>query len=221
MSPLFASFLWAVLLNCVFPTVPVDAKACQSRKPKAAGGSGGVPFDSGCDPSGIEVIRIKVGQQAHYRSTIKRVYLDYKQPEFSDAGTDAMYHGWSSDHHQDTEFTVKLNPRDPVVKAVVHTDGKRANAVQFHTRSGIISPMYGIASSGSQLKAVEFSGDKLVGVYGRFGDAMDSLGFAFASTSSTISANRITRKERKDGTSITQKAERLVVDGISFKVVEV
>lgn len=97
-----------------------------------------------------------------------------------------MYHNNGDQRYNDKQFTIQNHVNDPIIMAIVYSDGNMAMAIQFQTKSGTISPMYGAPQ-----------GEQLVGIYGRYGDAMDSLGFAFISSD----ANTL-RKEEGTGASI-------------------
>jgi hypothetical protein len=165
-----------------------DSTKLVLEKSPAAGGSGGSRFDSGCNTSGVTKIRIECGcidfEAFFAESTINRVFLEFLKPTDSDDIHVPSYHGYEIENPRgrNQTFTFALDPGDEIVKAVVWTDGIIANAVEFHTQMGNVSPIYGIPKDGS--KAVEFQGgpgSKLVGIYGRFGQVIDSLGFTFAS----------------------------------------
>ena len=73
------------------------------------------------------------------------------------------------------------------MKADVWADDMVVNAVQFHLASGHISPRYGIPACAEN--PTTFAGEKgsqLVGVYGRFGGVIDSLGFRFATVDNGV-----------------------------------
>lgn len=153
----------------------------------SAGGSGGVEFDSGSNPSGVAKIHIECGSYDwdgyKCQSIIKRVFLEFMTPANPSSKREPTYNGYSvhSAKNNNTMSTLELAPCDEVIKVVVWTDGIFANAVQFHTDTGIISQRYGICNTRS--KAYAFKGEQgahLAGVYGRFGGLIDSLGFTFA-----------------------------------------
>lgn len=158
-------------------------------KPQPVGGSGGQRFDSGCNLSGVAKVHIECGyinMSGFYscvcRSTIKRIYLEFNKPSDPQCRKEPSYHGFEYKRPDDRMRTFVLDPNDEIVKIVVWTEGTLANAVCFHTRMGLISQTYGIPKDGTE--TVEFHGGKgrrLVGVYGRFGYVIDSLGFTFAS----------------------------------------
>jgi hypothetical protein len=159
----------------------------------AFGGDGGGMFDSGCNLSGVKKVRIECGYMKHngtkYMNTIKRIWLDFHTPSL---GEDVIFHGYAADGTSgwdkfigayNTTFTFELGGEDQIVKIVVWSDGILANAVQFHTEMGIISPMYGMPATPAN--SFTFQGrcdsdSRLVGVHGRFGGAIDKLGFSFA-----------------------------------------
>lgn len=113
-------------------------------------------------------------------STIKRVFIDFNK---NNSDKDATCFGHSVDNPggRNRVFSFEVDPNDPIIKAVVWANDTLANAVQFHTSSGHISPMYGTPHH--EAKATTFGGREgshLVGIYGRFGGVIDSLGFTFA-----------------------------------------
>lgn len=77
------------------------------------------------------------------------------------------------------------------IKVVVCFGGEWSvvRALQFHTGFGVILPMYGIKAASSQ--PTKFQGSEnsssLVGIYGRYGGVIDSLGFPFASVELVLS----------------------------------
>ena len=166
-------------------TLEPGTKVHMSKLP-AVGGNGGSPFDSGCNPSGVKKVRIECGfiflKRTFYLSSIKRLWLDFNIPQPDPNGDHGVFHGYFLNPSlYNKVFTFGLDPNDQIVKIVVWSDGILANAVQFHTEIGLISPMYGIPLPTSI--ATEFQGEygsTLAGVHGRFGNFIDKLGFSFA-----------------------------------------
>jgi hypothetical protein len=169
--------------------------------PAPAGGSGGSRFDSGSHPMGVSRIHIECGSLSipgfdTCQLTIKRVFLEFHSPEATSSSTSChpeleekipSYQGHACYKAvTNITFTFQLEPNDWIEQAVVWTDGILANAVQFYTKAGIESPLYGIPKDDG--KRVVFGGGEhqegsghLVGVYGRFGGVIHSLGFKFRS----------------------------------------
>jgi hypothetical protein len=161
-------------------------KMALSKDPAVGGNVGGM-FDSGFNPSGVEKVRIECGSIKHngrkYMNTIERIWIDFRCPT-TDSPANVIFHGYPVHKQGNKIFTFKLRPDDKLVKAVVWSDGVLANAVQFHTESGIVSPMIGMPARGAQVTKFQGGcGSELVGVHGRFGGVIDKLGFSFATVS--------------------------------------
>mmetsp|Transcript_30448 Transcript_30448/g.37052 ORF Transcript_30448/g.37052 Transcript_30448/m.37052 type:complete len:190 (-) Transcript_30448:186-755(-) len=158
-------------------------------KHKAVGGNGGYSFDSGCNPSGVTKVHIECGYMRFhgftYLSTIKRIFLEFS----SSCGEQKvpMYHGCGVEKSDNKTFTFYATASDPIAKVNVWSDERVAKAVQFETRNGVISPMYGITEAGETLTVFQGGNDAhLVGIHGRFGGLIDMLGFTFASSGDTL-----------------------------------
>lgn len=155
-------------------------------KKSPAGGRGGSMFDSGCNLSGVTRVAIVCGTAFHwlkdYRFAIKRIYLMFNDKDQRTLGKNVVFGGFAlgagGNNHT---FFFDLAPHDTISKVVVWADNYLANAVQFHLISGHTSPMFGIPVSDA--KPTTFcggAGSQLVGIYGRYGGAINSLGFSFA-----------------------------------------
>ncbi|CAB9498780.1 Jacalin-related lectin [Seminavis robusta] len=180
------------------------------NKIAAVGGCGGRPFDSGCNPSNVKKVHIEIGsmmtnfqKDAKYPCTIKRIYLEFDDYPGACDNTDVAFHGCSvRGQWEKEEHTFEVNPDDGITKIVVWSDGTRVTAVQLHTLRGFVSPMYGMYLPG--LEATEFEGgmplpgseatefeggpsSRLAGIHGRFGTAVDQLGFSFATATKIAS----------------------------------
>ena len=171
-------------------TLAPGTKLTMSKLP-AVGGNGGNLFDSGCNPSRVKKVRIECGyflfHKTEYVSTIKRLWFEFDHRQTDLAKGDVFYNGCPKNTDGNKMATFELYPNDEIVKIVVWSDNKLAHAVQFHTEMGIVSPMYGIPLPNST--ATEFQGEdgsRLAGVHGRFGAAMDKLGFSFVTLSHAV-----------------------------------
>merc|ERR1712183_1011047 len=158
-------------------------------KQEAVGGKGGGEFDSGCNLSGICKVHIHHGnfffgnKFAYYNCVIKRIFLEFNKPTQSNKKQKGEpWYGQHGTNGHTTENTILLNSNDRIVKIDVWTDGFIVNAIRFVMKSGTISQIYG-RPAGSY-KSFEGKNEKsqLVGIHGRYGGIIDSLGFTFAST---------------------------------------
>ena len=193
-------------------------------KPPSVGGSGGHKFDSGCNPSGVVRVHVEVSpfhweRFGPYDSTIARVFMDFQNPTTSSSHKNQFY--WGADgttQGSRNTFTFKVPQEDSIYKVVVWSDGMVANAVQFYTRFGYISPLYGMEvdnSKSTTFQAPEGTDSQLVGVYGRFGGIIDSLDFAFASLEEEIGGvvpKTICTREEEDGEATVSHLSYEVVD---------
>jgi hypothetical protein len=159
--------------------VEVKSKSKTERSP-AFGGSGGYQFDSGRNVSGLTSISLECGWY-YQLNVIKRIYLGFRN---SSHEADPMFYHLVPSHESasSTEFTFKLDADDTIVKVVVWSHGTYVNAIQCHTAYGNVSPLFGTHKENA--KSVEFkgqAGEQLVGMYGKYGGVIDSVGFSFRS----------------------------------------
>lgn len=152
-------------------------------KPEPAGVSSNLCFDSGINFSGAITLHIVHGFYSYsYPSAIKRVYIEFKEKSFGQE-KEAVYNGRSAyTLSSDMTSSVQL-ARGQIQKIIVWSDDKHATAIQIQSVSGATSQMFGAPTVGS--KPTEFQGgcsSLLVGFYGTFGDAINSLGFTFMHT---------------------------------------
>jgi hypothetical protein len=164
--------------------VEVTSKSKTERSP-AFGGSGGYQFDSGCNHSGVTSISLECGFKYPNEFRVKRVYLGFRNS--SNEVNPSFYHLDPTDKSSATnrEFTFKLDADDTIVKVVVWSHGTYVNAIQVHTAYGNVSPLFGTHNESA--KSVEFkgqAGEQLVGMYGKYGGVIDSVGFSFGSRDS-------------------------------------
>ena len=169
------------------------------NKQDAVGGVGGYAFDSGCNPTGVSKVHILCGEHfwiKKYLWATLRVFL-----EFRDSPTKhPTYHGWQK--NSGTLHTFEVGPDDKITKVVVWADKICAHALQIHTKNGIISELYGFPNEDS--KPHEFYGGhaikdgddiQIVGVHGRVGGLLDSLGFTFGTVVTPKSSFDFTKLE--------------------------
>lgn len=186
-------------------------------KQDSVGGFGGCEFDSGCNLSGVKKVYIYVGsavlleRQSMYTSTIRRIYFEFETP-FDASSNNFM--GRLSPTYEATSTlwsiigsspcVLDVDASDPIVKIDVWTDEVLANAVRFHFRSGAISETYGTKPA-RRPDPISFEGrsrghSRLVGLHGRYGGAIDRLGFRFAVL------------PRRTGTARTQDVSTVVTE---------
>lgn len=117
---------------------------------------------------------------------MKRVTLDFNSFRLGSSSTsedDIIYHAFDMDDDDENRtFTFDIGSLDTIAKIVVWAN-RYVNAIQVHMESGIISPMYGVP--GDEALETEYFGGKdsqFVGIYGRYGGVMDSIGFRFWSS---------------------------------------
>ncbi|CAB9498781.1 expressed unknown protein [Seminavis robusta] len=200
----FGRIPFALLVFSLFLQRIRGTTTCYMAKPDPAGGKGGQLFDSGVNFSGVKSFNIVYGpgySGPHYlKATIRRVFITFQDDGvFDDDMRNDLYQGQRlSASSSNGELSFNVGPDDPIVKVTVWTDGTLANAVQFQVKSGFVSQLYGAPPVEAQPH--EFQGDQLVGVYGAFGDAMDSLGFSFISQCTQGSANGGTGRATCSGT---------------------
>jgi len=178
-------------------------------QPQPAGGTSGHKFDSGCNPQGVAKIRIECGERnwkgIRFLSCVKRVFLDFHKMVPSSSCPDAIYWGCGVHISNNKTFTFDLAPGDEIFKAVVWSEGMVVNALQFHTKLGYLSPVFGIPRDNA--KTTEVGGEEsasLVGIYGRFGAVIDSLGFTFASVATAptmIGSSWIVQRMEEDSST--------------------
>lgn len=156
------------------------------RNAPSVGGRGGHAFSSGSVPSGATQVTVTIGgflgwERRVYQWTLKRIHLEFKGQ--NKESTKSIYKGYEVDGWDTAHTsTFTLMPDDRIVKAVVWSDDRVANAVQFYTAMGVVSPMYGSPEANCKVTVFEGKDDNctLVGVYGRYGGVLDAVGFAFA-----------------------------------------
>jgi len=159
----------------------------------AVGGDGGVTFDSGVNPFGVRKVYIETGVYQTYsdrQQTIKRIFLEFHHPASPGGESTKVpsFLGYGADQGTENRTeTFELYPDDYIVEVNIWSDGELVNAVQFHTKGGIVSPIFGIPapdnSAMSKFKGKE--GEHLVGIHGGFGDVLHKLGCTFSGLSRT------------------------------------
>lgn len=171
-----------------------------AEKLAATGGDGGHPFDSGCMPSGIAKVVIQCGAwfgpplSRHYKWIVKRIYVHGPKVESENPRELPIYLGFPvHPDSSDRTLTFDLAVDDQIVKVVVWNGERVVTAVQFYTRRGLISPLYGF--HGANDKETVFEGktsdSHLAGVHGRFGGVIDKLGFTFVSPNKCFKGNAL------------------------------
>mmetsp|Transcript_3484 Transcript_3484/g.7956 ORF Transcript_3484/g.7956 Transcript_3484/m.7956 type:complete len:316 (+) Transcript_3484:145-1092(+) len=165
-------------------------------KQDSVGGFGGYEFDSGCNLSGVKKVYVYIGSTilfgrlSLYPSTIRRIYFEFETPinalSKNFTGRLSPTYGAKSTLWSiigSSPCVLEVDANDPIVKIDVWTDTVLANAVRFHFRSGAISETYGTKPA-RRPDPVSFEGrsrgnSRLVGLHGRYGSAIDRLGFSF------------------------------------------
>ena len=146
-------------------------------KRMAVGGTGGQPFDSGVNTSGLAVIHVETGCWGNaYINIIKRIHLTFRDG-FSTENN--IYLGIACHQRNNHRMQFVIAPHDSVQKVLLWADTVCVHAIQFHTQSGMVSPMFGIPSQDG-IEPTEFVLDEpnetIVGLFGRFGGIVDKLG---------------------------------------------
>mmetsp|Transcript_26021 Transcript_26021/g.54761 ORF Transcript_26021/g.54761 Transcript_26021/m.54761 type:complete len:220 (-) Transcript_26021:196-855(-) len=159
-------------------------------KQEAVGRNLGLPFDSGCNISGLRKIHICLGpydEHARPYPIIKRIFLEFDNPSHSDEKLEPFY-GFVDMvvTTKDIMRVFEFGNDDSVVRVDVWTNDEYVSAVQFCMESGAVSQLYG-AHNNTLPNAFLRGGpsSKLVGIHGLYDGAIDKLGFTFAEVTST------------------------------------
>lgn len=144
----------------------------------AVGGAGGQLFDSGVNPSGLASIEVETGAyKQNYVNVIKRLHLTFRDGHTT---KENIYWGISCHPQNNKSFHFPIDQHDSIESIHIWADEKLVCAVQFHTKAGITSPMFGappkkIEDSATVIK-LDQPNENIVGIYGRFGGVVDKLG---------------------------------------------
>ena len=158
-------------------------------KQTAVGAPGVNLFDSGCNLSGLRKVHIYCGRfhnnRIDFRSTIKRLFLEFDKPSNSSTIREPSYNGIGMFIQSgDVENILELNPNDSIVRIDVWTNNILVNGIQFFMKSGAVSELYGVPNIKPPITFQgKQPGSKLVGIHGCFGGVVYKLGFTFATTS--------------------------------------
>lgn len=191
---------------------------------EAVGGDGGIPFDSGCNPFGVKKVTVTTGPFWGNKEVIQRIHLEFNYPTSAGSESETLPSFPSFAVHNeegDTDNKVGslvLYPNDCIVQVDVWSTGI-VRAVQFHTKCGIISPLFGSPTGDSvmtEFRAPAEEDAELVGVHGRYGGVIDKLGFSFAKVNhqqeelavpTTICTADSGSQEQEDSTMMASTAE--------------
>ncbi len=162
------------------PKLPIGKQA-------GVGGDIGQLVDSGFNQCDFRNIHIECGPQGPYQYTIKRIFLEFRPLVYPQSRYfTPSYQGTDVDSGSNEIRTFAIYRGDPVVRIDFWATDYHVNAVQFHNSSGLVSEVYGCPHH-TNCKFTSFKGkhphSNLVGVYGRFGEAIHKLGFTFAAVS--------------------------------------
>jgi hypothetical protein len=157
---------------------------------EAVGGDGGMGarsyrFDSGCHWSGVRKIWIRLSfrdSSSDAQQVIKRVTFQFGSVEKYFPSSDGILYNPLTD----TDIVLNIEERDPVGQIDVWTDGVLVTAIQFHSKSGTSSELYGMPTE--NCSCVYYEGkhpdSKLAGVHGSHREIMNKIGFTFATDAS-------------------------------------
>ncbi len=156
------------------------------RKP-IVGNEQGIFFDSGCNLSGVTKVIITFdhifkGNERYSNHAIYAIKLEFAKPS-KGIQTVPRYPGLvPTGKHYRSDFTV--DPGDSIVRIDVWTSENLLTALQFHTKSGFISELYGTPQINDNKVTIiksKYPDAQLVGVHGSYHkNGILCVGFTFA-----------------------------------------
>ena len=163
-----------------------DPKIRFDRQP-IVGNKRGIFFDSGCNLSGVTKVIIMFdhifkGNERCSNHAIYSINLEFAKPSKGVQATPRYQGLIPSGQHYRSDFTV--DPGDCIVRIDVWTSENLLTALQFHTKSGFISELYGTPQlHGNKVTRIKskYPGAQLVGVQGSYHkSSILCVGFTFA-----------------------------------------
>ena len=145
-------------------------------------------FVSSYNLTGVRNVHIWIDAQANggtHNGAIQRIFLEFEEPLQPSEHKVPFYDGAEPKNDGSSiERILEIDRHDPIAGILVWETDSCVQAVRFQMKSGLLSEIYGVLHSGVSYSTFHFQAEhpdsKLVGVFGNFGEVLNTIGFKFA-----------------------------------------